>query len=399
MNIGLSTSVVQRGRTGVGQYVLALLRAFITSGTGHSFFLFVLEKDLPLFEFVRDRMTLITVPESFRPPLANILWHQAMLPQLIRKHGIDLLHIPSYRRMLWQHPCPMVATIHDLAPLRISGKYDWTRTLYARWAVKHLARRQDHIITVSKNTAHDVRHLFAIPESRLSVVYNGVDHARYTPGNRLFAREKISLQYGLKGPFFLYVARLEHPGKNHWRLIRAFEMFHETNPSWRLVFAGSDWTGAAAIHAAISASRCRNFIHSLGFVPDEVVPDIMRAADAFVYPSLYEGFGLPIVEAMACGCPVICSNRNSMLEIAGDAAATVDPENVTALKWQMQQMAESPVIREQHSQAGLRHARVFDWKHTAAAVLSVYESTLAKHRLVRSCDRHGVNEGRFSRAG
>jgi glycosyltransferase involved in cell wall biosynthesis len=200
-----------------------------------------------------------------------------------------------------------------------------------------------------------------------------VDHQRYSTDRVPQAKALISQRYGLKAPYFLYVSRLEHPAKNHLRLIQAFELFQERNSPWQLVFAGSDWTGAEVIHQAIEKSRCKNAIHSLGFVPDEVVPDLMRAADVFVYPSLYEGFGLPIAEAMACGCPVICSNSSSMLEVAGDAAATADPKNVMALKWQLLRLAGSPKLREQLSQAGLRQAKIFDWKRTAEASLKVYE--------------------------
>ncbi len=374
MNIGISTSVVQRGKTGVGQYILALVRALIAAKSPHRFILFVLEDDLPLFAFAREDMTLVSVPERHRSPLLNIIWHQITLPKLVRQHKIDVLHIPSYRRMLWRHPCPLVATIHDLAPLCVKGKYDLLRTFYARWVVKHLAKRQDQIIAVSNNTAQDIKHFFLTPSSKLNVVHNGVDHSHYYSENVDCSKALITQRYGLTSPFFLYVSRLEHPGKNHIRLIKAFEMLHKSHPDWRLVFAGSDWDGAEIIHEAVSKSNCKNSIRSLGFVPSEVLPDLMRAAEVFVYPSLYEGFGLPIAEAMACGCPVICSNCNSMLEVAGDAAATANPENVLAWKTQLKRLASNPHLRRKHALAGLQRARSFDWKHTASASIKVFEA-------------------------
>lgn len=384
MNIGLSTSVVQRGKTGVGQYIFALIKAYLEIDTPHQLTLFVLEQDLPLFEFARSKATLIPVSERFRSPVRDILWHQFVLPRLVRQHRIDVLHVPSYRRMLWAHPCPTVATIHDLAPLKIKGKYDWMRTFYAKCVVKQLARRQDQIIAVSQCTAGDIRQFFGLPDSQMTVVHNGVDHSRYSTARIASARVLISQRYGLNDPFFLFVSRLEHPAKNHVRLIQAFEQFKQQSSPWQLVFAGSDWTGAEAIHAAIQRSPCKDSIHNLGFVPDAVLPDLMRAADVFVYPSLYEGFGLPIAEAMACGCPVICSDRSSMLEVAGEAAATMDPENVVALKEQLHRLANDPQLREDLASAGVQRARMFDWKHTAEASFKVYETALRQRPLLTS---------------
>src|SRR5438552_16478121 len=118
MRIGISTSVIQRGRTGIAQYLFALLRAFFPYTRQDQFTLFVLEEDVPLLDFVKGQMEVVPVPERFRPPLRNIIWHQATLPGLARAHGLDVLHVPSYRRMLWPKPCRLVATIHDLAPFR-----------------------------------------------------------------------------------------------------------------------------------------------------------------------------------------------------------------------------------------------------------------------------------------
>ena len=193
--------------------------------------------------------------------------------------------------------------------------------------------------------------------------------------------------FGLDRPFFLYVARLEHPAKNHLRLIAAFENFKaETKSPWQLVLAGGDWHGAEKIHAAIRRSQFKNDIRCLGFVPEAELPLLYRAADVFVYPSLHEGFGFPPLEAMACGCPVLCSTRGALGEVVGDAAATVDPENVSALKFQLTRLATDERLREQLRAAGLDRARQFDWRRTAARTLEVYARAVsrAKNRAQRA---------------
>jgi glycosyltransferase involved in cell wall biosynthesis len=374
MRIGISTSVIQRGQTGIGQYLFALLRAMAACDTRHRFVLFVLEDDLPLFQFVHDSMELVPVPERFRPPVKNILWHQAHLPRLVRRHQLDVLHVPSYRRLLGTKPCALVGTIHDLAPFRIAGKYDWKRMFYGRVIARRLARLQDAIIAISENTARDITRFFGLPRERLTVIHNGLEHSRFFPADRAEAKAQITARHGLRKPFFLYVARLEHPAKNHVRLIAAFNQFKTvTQSDWQLVFGGSDWHGAEAIHATIARSPVSQDILTLGFVPDLVLPDLYRAADAFVYPSLYEGFGMPPVEAMACGCPVVCSTRGSLGEIVGDAAAMVDPEDVHSIVKQLHRVASDNELRSRLRAAGLAQARQFDWDRAGAATVQVYE--------------------------
>jgi glycosyltransferase involved in cell wall biosynthesis len=387
MRIGLSTSVIGRGQTGIAQYVFALMRAFARHASQHQFALFVLEDDLPLFSFVQPAMTLVPVSERFRPPINNILWHQIVLPRLARRQQLDLLHVPSYRRMLWARPCPLVATIHDLAPFRVANKYDWKRMFYGRVVARQLARRQDRIIAVSRNTARDVSRHFRVPAERLTVIHNGVEHDRFCPGSHGEARAFVAQRFGVRQPFFLYLARLEHPGKNHLRLLEAFNQFRaETNSVWDLALAGSDWQGAHIIHEAIRRSPFAQNIHFLGFVPEADLPQLYRAAAVFVYPSLYEGFGLPPVEAMACGCPVLCSTRGSLGEVVGNAAATANPEDVSAMKWQLARLAADAALREQLRAAGLTQARRFDWRQTAASTLEVYTraSARAESRHLRS---------------
>ena len=248
MKIGISTPVIQRGKSGVGQYVLALIRALAANRSEHEFTLFVLEDDLPLFDFARGSMSIVPVPEVHRAAVKNIFWHQTALPRLVRQLQLDVLHVPSYRRMLWSHPCALVATIHDLAPFRLPKKYDLLRMLYGRTVVRQLAHHQDHIIAVSHETATDINRFFRVPASRVTVVHNGLDHVRFTPGVRADAAAILAQRHDVRSPFFLYVARLEHPAKNHARLIEAFNRFKLGSASpWQLVLCGSDWQGVDVI--------------------------------------------------------------------------------------------------------------------------------------------------------
>ncbi len=245
---------------------------------------------------------------------------------------------------------------------------------YGRVVARRLARRQDHIIAISQNTARDVKKWFGLPEDRISVIPNGLEHDRFFPGNRDSARAEVVRQYGLPWPFFLYVARLEHPAKNHVRLISAFNQFKTaTGSEWQLAFGGSDWHGAKCIRAAAQASPFAGDIKLLGFVDDEDLPVLYRAADVFVYPSLYEGFGMPPIEAMACGCPVISSTRGSLKEVVGEAAAVVDPEDLNSLAEQLTALAGDAGLRQQLRTLGLAQAQRFDWQKTADATLSIYQ--------------------------
>jgi len=373
VHIGISTSVIQRGRSGIAQHLFALCRA-LTVHKEHEYTLFALEEDLDLFHFASGKMRLTPVAERFRPPLKDILWHQTVLPGLAKRLRLDVLHVPSYRRMLRHRPCPLVATIHDLAQFHVRGKYNWPRMLYGRIIVPRLARRQDQIVAVSENTARDITRFFHVPRERLTVIYNGVDHSQFFPGDAMQAKSLSAGRFGLERPFFLYVARLEHPAKNHTRLIAAFDRFKAaTGSAWQLALVGGDWHGANHIHQTIQESPFTRDIRCLGFVPDDFLPDLYRAAEVFVYPSLFEGFGMPPIEAMACGCPVISSTRGALGEIIGKAAAHVDPEDVAAITSRLCELSAGAAARNQMRAAGLAQAARFDWARTAEATVRVYE--------------------------
>ncbi|CAN5862352.1 glycosyltransferase [soil metagenome] len=370
MKIAISTSVIQRGKSGVGQYVFALVRELLAYAGEHEFHLLVLEEDLPHFEFARDKMTIVPVAEKWRSAVKNIFWHQFILPRWLKREGIDVLHVPSYRRMVWNAPCATVATIHDLAPFHVKGKYDLARMFYGRIIVKQLVRRQNAIVSISTSTARDIERFFGVPVVNQNIVLNGLDHKRFCPG-------KAERPAGLDAPFFLYVSRLEHPAKNHVRLIEAFNQFKAaTGSDWQLALGGSDWHGAEHIHAAAAASPFAKDIRFLGFVPDDDVPNLYRAAGAMVYPSLFEGFGMPPIEAMACACSVISSHAGSLAEVIGGCALVIDPLSVTSIEKALTQISFKKQIREALIKAGTINARRFDWSLNARAVMEVYQKAM-----------------------
>lgn len=372
MKIAISTSVIQRGKTGVAQYVFALVRALLAHADKHEFHLLVLEEDVPIFDFAKEKMKIVPVAEKWRSAIKNIAWHQFILPAWLKREGIDVLHVPSYRRMVWRAPCATVATIHDLAPFHVKGKYDLARMIYGRVIVKQLALRQDAIVSISTNTAQDIERFFSVPVRDQNVILNGLDHSRFRPA-------EVSKP---ETPFFLYVSRLEHPAKNHVRLIEAFNHFKTlTGSPWQLVLGGSDWHGAEVIHATAQASPYAKDIRFLGFVPDADLPDLYRRAGAMVYPSLFEGFGMPPVEAMACGCPVISSTAGSLAEVVGDAALTINPKNVLSIQRALSEIATNEATRQRLIEAGFANARRFDWNANAAEVMRVYHKASVRRAL------------------
>lgn len=383
LHVAISTSVIQRGKSGVAQYVLALVRAMCTElqPSQHRLSLFVLEEDMPLFSFTAGRVNLIPVAERYRSPVRNILWHQFQLPRLIQQHGIHVLHIPSYRRMVWQQCCTLITTIHDLAQFQVRGKYDLLRMAYGRIIARRLATRQHQIIAISENTAQDIQRYFHIPRSQQQVIHNGLDHQRFQPAPTADADAAAAAE-----PVFLYVSRIEHPAKNHIRLIDAFTQFKQSTGShWQLHLAGSDWHGAAAVHQHAARSPVAADIHFLGFVPDAELPRLYHRAGAMVYPSLFEGFGLPPVEAMASGCPVISSPSGSLAEVVADAAHLIDPLDTHSIATALTRLATDSSYRQQLITAGLQNARRFNWQQNARHLLHLYTETAARqqqpHRL------------------
>lgn len=374
MRVALSTSVVQRGKSGVASFIFGLLDGMRRIGYPVELVLLGLADDRPLFDRWLDRCQWVAVDERYRPAVRNVFWHQTALRAVLRREKIDVLHIPSYRRIVARPPVPQVATIHDLAAFALRGKYDAARMVYGKYVVRALARQAEVVATVSHATAADVHRYFGLPESAIHVIWNGIDHDAFrprTPGEIQAAAERL----GQSRPYFIYLARLEHPGKNHVRLIEAFELFCRENPEHPhdLLLGGADWHGAETIHQRIAESPLRHRIRCLGFVAKDDLPLWYAGASAMIYPSLFEGFGLPPAEAMASGAPVICSACGSLGEVVGSAALLIDPYDSASMAAAMKDMVNDPELAARHSRLGIDRAALFSWERAANAYYELYK--------------------------
>jgi glycosyltransferase involved in cell wall biosynthesis len=272
----------------------------------------------------------------------------------------DILHAPTPVTPVWKKPkCKLIITIHDLTPLIFPQYHSWRRRIFFRFLLRYTIRIADAIIVDSQSTKKDVSTFLSIPENKINVVYLASD---MKPQD-----DQLPPKYGINGDYFLYVGTVE-PRKN---LLRLIEAFNQLDRKMKLVIVGvSGWD-----NKAIYENKNPNLIFT-GYVPEKDLPRFYCNAKLLVYPSFYEGFGIPILEAMNCGCPVITSNISSMPEIAGDAALLIDPYNVEEIKRAMQRLSSDAKLRKKLIENGYQQASKFSWEKTADETIKVYEKVL-----------------------
>jgi glycosyltransferase involved in cell wall biosynthesis len=313
----------------------------------------------------------------------DLWWHQWGVERSARAARADLLHMPAAVGPIRGH-LPTVVTIHDLSILHAPRDFrPWFRH-YARTVIPALARRAAKVITDSEATRQDVLDHLGLPAEHVVTIPLGVD-ATYRPlataGTDSQAasreREKFVARYHLTGPYVLSVGALE-PRKNLIRLFEAIRLLAQRPATSEIsvVHAGGYGWLADDILRATRAPALRGRIRLLGHVTEEDLVSLYRHARLLAYPSLFEGFGLPLLEAMACGCPVVTSDRSSLPEVAGDAAVLVDPDSVDAIADGIRRVWEDDALAADLRARGLERARAFSWERTARLTADVYASAL-----------------------
>ncbi|MEK7508456.1 MAG: glycosyltransferase family 1 protein [Patescibacteria group bacterium] len=298
------------------------------------------------------------------------LWTQLRLSYEVWRQPPDVLFVPA-------HVLPLVVpkktflTIHDLGGLRFPAGYTLFEKVYARFYIRFaLARAQ--IITPSEFTREEILYLFKTPLEKIKVIYNSYDNNLFKPVTDQEKIQTVLRKYNIHRPFFLSISRLEEK-KNTAGIIEAFEIFKEQRTKnkeqeTKLVLLGKPGHGFAKVEKAIESSKYKNDIILPGWVETADVPVLMSAAIAFIFPSFYEGFGIPILEAQACGLPVITSNLASCPEVAHTAAILVNPYRPAEIAQAMNEIVSSEKLASQLKEAGLNRVKEFGWNKAAEAI-------------------------------
>lgn len=364
--------IIDRQRTGVDTYLYNLLTSMIELGKSNDIFLIHYKK-------TNDRVYTLA-NDIIVPNVPRILKYSIGIPYAIKKANLDVLHAPIHwytqiTPFFLNYNVKKVLTIHDLTPILFPKTH--TKQTVQLWnpTLKLIKNKIDIIIADSNNTKNDCIKYLGIPEERIKVICLAPNEIFTPQKNKEKLRSYLQNKFDLNFPFILSVGTLEKR-KNIPNLLKAFYKLKKTDKNHKLVIVGGKGWRYEGIFDYLCKLNLEKDVIFTGYISDEDLFKFYNTADLFVYPSLYEGFGLPPLEAMACGCPVITSNTSSLPEVIGDAGIMIDPTDSDALFDAIHRILNDDDLKAELSKKSLQRAKMFSWKKTARETWKVYEKVL-----------------------
>lgn len=369
MKIGILPWTLNPQRTGLENYLTSLITGMSEIGKSNELYLIRHEK-------IRDQLSELT-NEIIIPNFPKILKSPIGLPYAINKADLDIIHATAHyfsqiTPFYLNFSTEKVLTIHDLIPFIYPTTVN-KNTKFWKTTLNLIKNRIDKIITISNHTKMDCMKYLGIPEEKIRVIYEAADEI-FKPDkkNREKNQNYLNKKYGIEFPFILSVGTLEKR-KNIPNLLKAFYRLKKTGNDHKLVIAGKMGWKYNKIFNTLEGLDIKKDVIFTGYVPNEDLVKLYNVADLFVFPSIYEGFGLPPLEAMACECPVITSNTSSLPEVVGDAGVLVDPYDDKVMADEMSNILTNDGFKAELSKKSLERAKLFSWKQTAEETWNVYE--------------------------
>ncbi len=371
VRVSLDASAIPDPAGGAGRYVMALATALAERD----------DVDLTVLARTGDgaRWPAPRVARAPVPRPARLAWEQAVLPAVLRRLGVDVHHAPHYTMPVCRRR-PTVVTVHDLSFFTHPEWHQRAKVAFFTGAIRIAARRAAALVAVSDATAALLADLVR-PRAPVHVVPHGVDHERFSP-EPAWGDDAALARLGLRRPYLAFLGTLE-PRKDVPTLVRAFDRLAAGRPDLTLVLAGAAGWGARAVDNAVAEATSGDRVRRLGYVPEDDIPALLRGAAAVAYPSLEEGFGLPVLEALACGAPVVTTSGTVMEEVAAGAALLARPGDPGSLAEALD-AALSGDRGDDRRRLGLAVAARHTWAASAAAHVDVYRSVLGGHVRERS---------------
>jgi glycosyltransferase involved in cell wall biosynthesis len=373
INITIDYTPAHEQTGGIGRYVRDLISALAHEDPITSYRLFVAgarRKHLPPAPAANFEWR--SVPLS--PRWLARIWHRACIPIPVETFAgaSRLYHATDFVLPPVKKQTRTLLTVHDLSFIRVPETAEPRLKAYLDVVVPRSVARANHILADSQATKADLIDLYQTNPDKVTVLLSGVD-TRFQPADQI-AQKTTREKYNLGGWPFIFSVGTVQPRKNYGRLIQALAQLRASKIDLHLVIAGGRGWLEDPIYEAVRASRMQDYVHFIGFADERDLSALYSAAECFVFPSLYEGFGLPILEAMACGTPVVTSNVSSLPEAAGDAALMIDPYDVEAITHAIQKLLFDKETRQQTISKGFDHIQGFTWERSARQLMAIYRN-------------------------
>jgi glycosyltransferase involved in cell wall biosynthesis len=370
MDIGIISNFIDEFSGGIGVYTYQIIKNLNKIDDENKYHLIhYFKNDLDIYNHNKD----IIIPKNrFINGWGSFMfWRYFTLPLKLKNYSLDMVHDPyELGPFTFSQPFQKVITVHDLTPLIFPKLFKKTDVILHRLLLKKTINRADKIITVSCHSKNDLIKHLNVPEDKIEVIYNGKGEAFKTINKEEI--EAITMKYQLPHEFILSVGGL-HPIKNIPRLLQAYHLALKEGLKHKLVIVGVAMDRSREIFQTLKVLGIEEKVIFTGPVPEKDLVALYNAADLFVYPCLYAGFGLPPLEAMACGTPVITSNNSSLPEVVGDAGLLVDPYDTQELAQSINSLLSDGKTGKKLIKKGLKRSKLFKWSDTAIKTLEIYE--------------------------
>jgi glycosyltransferase involved in cell wall biosynthesis len=374
MKIGIDTHAAEKEGEGNSTYIRNLVLSLKTIDQENDYIFYGVDTQHPFYHNFASNPNVLIKKLPAKNPLIRIPFH---LSPNTYSDALDILHVqyispPSFKGRL-------VVTIHDLCFLHYPESFPKFEAFRSKILIRHTAKKAAKIITGSLYSKADIERNFQVDPEKIKVIFSGASPLFDTPRETKGAQH-ILQKYNIQKPYILFVGRL-NPRKKVLSIIEVFASLKKSTPlPHQLVIVGKRDYKTDEMTRHVRENRLEESVLFTGLVPDEDLPVVYREAEIFVYPSLFEGFGLPVLEAMKSGTPVITSNNSSLKELVGEAGLTIDPLQQNELSQALAQLLKNPDLRKAYSEKGLARAEEYTWERTARGTLAVYEEAYLNHK-------------------